>query len=70
MRRGFATAAIVMMVLAPGAVALAQAGANDGRDTVARALGGAWLPLESGLVISAREGTPLSAKYEMDNGQR
>jgi len=29
---------------------------------------GAWLPLESGLAVGGREGTPLSGKYEIDDG--
>jgi hypothetical protein len=40
----------------------------DGRQSLTRALQGAWLPLESGLVVGAREGIPLSAKYEIDDG--
>src|SRR5260370_34579881 len=38
------------------------------RDALARELAGAWLPLESGLVLSSTEGTPLSAKYEIEDG--
>jgi hypothetical protein len=38
------------------------------RDTLARELAGAWLPLESGLVLSSVQGTPLSAKYELEDG--
>src|SRR5262249_9929677 len=29
---------------------------------------GAWLPLESGMAVSVREGAPVSAKYGIDNG--
>src|SRR5262249_4929831 len=43
-------------------------GPGDGRETLTRALRGAWLPLESGLAASAGVGTPLSAKYEIDDG--
>src|SRR5215510_15551976 len=39
-----------------------------GRETLAQALKGAWLPLESGLIVSSTQGTPLSAKYEIDDG--
>ena len=45
---------------------LAQSAPSDGRETLTQALRSAWLPLESGLAASAREGTPLSAKYEID----
>jgi hypothetical protein len=69
MRRGFGTVAMVAMMLVTGAgCALAQTDAGEERNTLARALLGVWLPLESGLVISAHEGIPLSAKYEIDNG--
>ena len=47
---------------------LAQSAPSEGRETLTRALRGAWLPLESGLAVGAREGTPLSAKYEIDDG--
>jgi hypothetical protein len=46
----------------------AETGSVNGRSNLTRALQGAWLPLESGLAVSAREGTPLSAKYEIDDG--
>ncbi len=31
-------------------------------------MAGAWLPLESGLVLSSTQGTPISAKYELEDG--
>jgi hypothetical protein len=69
MRRTFRTATIVTMMLVMSAIpALAQTGPSEGQNTLAQTLSGAWLPLESGLVISAHEGTPLSAKYEIDDG--
>jgi len=46
----------------------AQPNPAAGRESLARALVGAWLPLESGLVVSSTQGTPISAKYEIDNG--
>ena len=64
----------LMMLLAgcvtAGTVAtgLAQAGPGTDRDALARELRGAWLPLESGMTMSRSEGTPISAKYEIDNG--
>ena len=57
-----------MMLVMSAMPAFAQTSATEGQYTLAQALRSAWLPLESGLVISAREGTPLSAKYEIDGG--
>jgi len=48
--------------------ALGETSSVDGRESLTRALQGAWLPLESGLIVSGGEGTPLSAKYEIDDG--
>ena len=47
---------------------LAQPTPVPGRDALERALLGARLPLEGGLAVSATEGTPISAKYEIDDG--
>jgi hypothetical protein len=47
---------------------LAQPGSVTEREALARELRSAWLPLESGLAVSGSEGTPISAKYEIDNG--
>jgi hypothetical protein len=66
MRTRIVTAIIAGIVLAVAPGARAQSGA-DGRDAVGRALTGAWLPLESALAMSAREGTPLSVKYEIED---
>jgi len=69
MRYIVATAVIVFGVLATTPMsAVAQTDPGEGRETLTRALRGAWLPLESGLAASAREGTPVSAKYEIDDG--
>jgi len=69
MRQIVATAVITIGIFATSSVGgLAQSAPPDGRETLTRALRGAWLPLESGLAVSAREGTPLSAKYEIDDG--
>ncbi len=48
--------------------ALAQPGPATGRETLARELRNTWLPLEGGMTVSRSEGTPISAKYEIDNG--
>jgi hypothetical protein len=63
MRNGLGIAVIVFTLLGTnGQVVLAQTGSVNGREGLTRALQGAWLLLESGLVVSAREGTPLSGK--------
>ena len=45
--------------------ASAEQGPAERRGTLARTLRDVWLPLESGLTVAAREGLPLSAKYEI-----
>ena len=47
----------------------AQPGPIAEREALARELRNARLPLESGLAMSRSEGTPISAKYEIDNGR-
>src|SRR2546425_469065 len=62
-------AALVAIVLAAIPYStLAQSAPVTGRDALARALQGAWLPLESGFVVSSIQGTPISGKYEIDDG--
>jgi hypothetical protein len=69
MRSSIAIAVVVSTLLMASALAVqAETGSVNGRSNLTRALQGAWLPLESGLAVSAREGTPLSAKYEIDDG--
>src|SRR5262245_50578779 len=69
MRQIVTTVILALAVLATSPVrAPAQSGPDDGRETLARALRGAWLPLEGGLAASAGVGTPLSGKYEIDDG--
>lgn len=41
--------------------------AEQDNAALARALGQAKLPLERGLAASSREGTPISAKYELED---
>jgi len=61
--------ALMLSLLAAIALnVLAEPTEVAGRDALARALGGARLPLENGLVIGASGGTPISGKYEIDNG--
>jgi len=47
---------------------LAQAETTGDRTALGLALQSAWLPLESAIVMSQSEGTPISAKYEIDDG--
>jgi hypothetical protein len=69
MRQRVTIAVIVLSMLATSRIgAFAQSAPSDGRETLTQALRGAWLPLESGLAASAGLGTPLSAKYEIDDG--
>jgi hypothetical protein len=75
MRQGVWIAAVVVSSLLVTGAGPARAETSsvetnsvDGRQSLTRALQGAWLPLESGLVVGAREGIPLSAKYEIDDG--
>jgi hypothetical protein len=58
---------LTMLLMSP-LDGFAQSGVGDGRETLTRALRGAWLPLESGLAASAGAGTPVSGKYEIDDG--
>src|SRR6266436_675841 len=44
------------------------AGPRHRAGALALELRNAWLPLESGMTVSQSEGTPISAKYEIDNG--
>ena len=69
MKRSMTITAVVSTLLMATAVAVqAETGSVNGRSNLTQALQGAWLPFESGLAVSAREGTPLSAKYEIDDG--
>ena len=70
MRQSIRIAAVmVSSLLATSAnLGLAETNAVESRGTLTRAMQGAWLPLEGGLVVGEREGTPLSAKYEIDDG--
>jgi hypothetical protein len=47
---------------------LAQPNPVPGRDALERALLGTRLALETGLAVSSTKGTPISAKYEIDDG--
>jgi len=47
---------------------LVQAEPTGDRALLGRAVQSAWLPLESAITMSESEGTPISAKYEIDDG--
>jgi hypothetical protein len=69
MRRAITFALIVFFISAAIPFpALAQPGPATGREPLAREVRNAWLPLEGGMAVSRSEGTPISAKYEIDNG--
>ena len=69
MRRIVTIAVVTCFVLAAIPLRIpAQPTSITGRDALARALAGPWLPLESGLVLSSTQGTPISAKYELEDG--
>src|SRR5262245_57582302 len=68
MRRGRMMLLAGCMTAAVVVTGLAQPGPSTDRDSLARELRDAWLPLESGMAMSRSEGTPISAKYEIDNG--
>jgi len=69
MRRTQMMLLVVFATIAGIAVTvLAQSSSGTDRESLARKLRGAWLPLESGMTLSRSEGTPISAKYEIDDG--
>ena len=70
MRRSMGiVAVIVSSLLATSASPVrAETSSVEGRESLTRAMQGVWLPLEGGLVVGEQEGTPLSAKYEIDDG--
>jgi hypothetical protein len=69
MKRIAATIVVAALVVTASAlVVIAQQSPATGRERLAQALKGAWLPLESGLIVGSTQGTPLSAKYEIDDG--
>ena len=61
-------ALMAALVSIPFAVSGAQGDPQE-RAALARALQDARVPLEEGLSASGREGTPISAKYEIDDGK-
>jgi hypothetical protein len=69
MRRIVTIALVVCSLLAPNPwLKPAQASSAADSAALAQALVAAWLPLESGLVLSSTQGTSISAKYELEDG--
>jgi len=68
MRRGLTVLLAACVTTGMVVTVLAQPRSGADQDALTRELRGAWLPLESGITMSRTEGTPISAKYEIDNG--
>jgi hypothetical protein len=69
MRRIVTIALVVCSLLAQNPwLEPAQPSSAADSAALAQALVAAWLPLESGLVLSSTQGTPISAKYELEDG--
>jgi hypothetical protein len=67
-RIGIAAVIVSSLLVTSASLAWAETSSVEGRESLTRAMQGAWLPLEGGLMVGEREGTPLSAKYEIDDG--
>src|SRR5262245_777474 len=63
----FAFVAAISLAVLSSAL-LVQAESTGDRAALGRALQSAWLPLESAITMSQSEGTPISAKYEIGDG--
>ena len=65
-----ATIAVAVLAVAAFAVPTARAQQSDQEHAeLAKALNDAKIPLQRGLTASAKEGKPISAKYEVEHGQ-
>src|SRR5262247_1946102 len=60
--------AVVVFALSPGWTQTADDKAKEHAD-LEKALKDAQVPLERGLTASAKEGKPISAKYEVEDGK-
>ncbi len=61
--------AIVALSLLIPHIALAQTDADKEHAELAKAMSGTKIPLERGITASAKEGKPISAKYEVEDGK-
>ena len=68
MRRSIAAAIRFIVLAAFMLPAVVQPGSTNGRSEPAHALLGTWLQVESDVAASVSGGTPVSAKYEIDDG--
>ena len=68
MKRSIAVAVAVAWLLS-GNLASAQKDEAKEHEELAKALGAAKISLQTGLTASARAGTPISAKYEVEDGK-
>ena len=58
--KGIVATIVLVLAIAVSTLVIAQSSPGTGRETLAKELKAAWLPLESGLIVSSTEGTPLS----------
>jgi hypothetical protein len=68
MKRSIAVVVVVAWLLS-GNLAFAQKDEAKEHEELAKALGAAKISLQTGLTASARAGTPISAKYEVEDGK-
>jgi len=68
MKRSIAVAVAAVWLLS-GTLASAQKDEAKEQAELAKALGAAKISLQGGLTASARAGTPISAKYEVEEGK-
>jgi len=68
MKRSIAVVVVVAWLLS-GNLASAQKDEAKEHEELAKALGAAKISLQTGLTASARAGTPISAKYEVEDGK-
>src|SRR4029450_6194642 len=61
--------AVIVVWLFGGQTVCAQQADEKAHAELAKALTGAKVSLEEGLTASAREGTPISGKYELEEGK-
>jgi hypothetical protein len=62
------TTLVLLVVCLVGSGAATEPMTVTQRDALARAVQSAWLSLENGMTLGASVGTPVSAKYEIDDG--
>jgi hypothetical protein len=66
--KSIAAAVVAAMVAVPAGVTAQPYEAKD-REALARAMADAKVRLEAGLAAGAKEGKPISAKYELEDGK-